>query len=209
MKKAADITSLISPIYFGDKYNVSPHCLMELSIVDWQRMKDNCIHLSGIKMITIEGRTEVYYSKIEYGKHVTVMKRKSISNDKSIKLKEVNISTKKVNYFIITTEKTAVLRDKLNLIIDATHQAENHQSSGKIFLCVCIYNHQKDRIGWTWGKDHYTAIDNSKPNMLIGDSKNFESTGKYYSYGNKGAFGMVDNTSVSQYVMKIPQLKHN
>ena len=76
MKKAADITSLISPIYFGDKYNVSPHCLMELSIVDWQRMKDNCVHLSGMKMITIEERTEVY-CKIEYGKHIKLTKRKS------------------------------------------------------------------------------------------------------------------------------------
>ena len=68
-------------------------------------MKDNCVHLSGMKMITMQGRTKVNYSKIEYGKHVTVMKRKIISNDKPIKLKEVNISTKKGNYFIITTEK--------------------------------------------------------------------------------------------------------
>ena len=65
-------------------------------------MKDSCVQLYGMKMITVEGRTEVYHSKIEYGKHVTVMKSKSISNDKSINLKEVNMSTKKVDYFIIT-----------------------------------------------------------------------------------------------------------
>ena len=102
-----------------------------------------------MEMLKIQGRTEVRYSKIENGIHVTVIKSKSITNDRTIKLKKVNISRNKDNYFIITTEKIAVIRDTRNLIIDATNQTEKHQSSRKIVLCVCSYNHQKDRTGWT------------------------------------------------------------
>ena len=56
--------------------------------------------------------------------------------------------------------------------------------------------------GWTWGNDHYAAVNSSKPNILSGNSNFFESRGKYYYYGNKGEFGMVDTTSVGQYMMK-------
>ena len=45
-------------------------------------------------------------------------------------------------------------------------------------------------------------MNGSKPNILTGHTTHFESTGKYYSYGNKGAFGIKNNSSVGQYVHK-------
>ena len=34
-------------------------------------------------------------------------------------------------------------------------------------------------------------------------SSHFGSTGEYYSFGNKGNFGMIDDSSVGQYACKI------
>ena len=45
-------------------------------------------------------------------------------------------------------------------------------------------------------------MNGSKPNILSGHTTHFDSTGKYYSYGNKRSFEMKKNSSVGQYVHK-------
>ena len=104
LKKQTYVSSLVVTIYFGDKYNGSPHCLMQLSMADWKRLKHHCIHLSGMIVTNNTGKREVYYNNIHYGKNIVITKRKITSNDVPIELKDVNLSTEKKNFFITTIE---------------------------------------------------------------------------------------------------------
>ena len=38
--------------------------------------------------------------------------------------------------------------------------------------------------------------------MITGSNKDVGSVGKYYSFGDKGSYTMIDNVSVGQYAIK-------
>ena len=50
-------------------------------------------------------------------------------------------------------------------------------------------------------------IRSHKSNTIKGSSKHHNSTGKYYSYGNKANFVIIDMSSISQYSEKQRSLK--
>ena len=65
------------------------------------------------------------------------------------------------------------------------------------------------QIGYTWGNEHFKAIKQSKPNIIGASMGHSGSEGHYYSYGNKGNFGIVDGSSVGQYVIEPYKNNHS
>ena len=47
-----------------------------------------------------------------------------------------------------------------------------------------------------------TAYTDYISKILTGNTTHFDSTDKHYSYGNKGNFGIINNTSIGQYMNK-------
>ena len=74
--------------------------------------------------------------------------------------------------------------------------------SGKLLLMYCIDEHQKHCTGWEWNETICDAIKASKNNIITKENNHNGSVGHYYSYGNRGNFGMVDGSSVGQYTYK-------
>ena len=71
-----------------------------------------------------------------------------MSNDATINLKEVNLSTKKENFFLITIDKYSIYNDRHNLFIDASSRINcddnedgKYVPSGKTILYICTYNY--------------------------------------------------------------------
>ena len=144
------------PAYVGNKYNRSPRFLTELSMTDWARIQNHYAHLSGMNMTNNDGRREVYYNNIKYRSNGVIMKRRTMSNDVFINLKEVNILTNKGNFFLITTDKDLICNARHNLFIDTSSRINYNDNedgkyvpSGKHKLCICTYNHQKSQTGGT------------------------------------------------------------
>ena len=65
-------------------------------------------------------KREVHYINIRYGKNIVIMSRETTSNETDIKLKDVNLSTKKYSYFLITTNKQSICNDGQNLVTDVS-----------------------------------------------------------------------------------------
>lgn len=58
----------------------APHCLMELSVKCYNRVKRNIIHVSGISILNgVQGDTQVpqqyWYSCVSYGKNINISKK--------------------------------------------------------------------------------------------------------------------------------------
>ena len=53
-----------------------------------------------------------------------------------------------------------------------------------------------------WGIDEANFLKKCKQNIIKGNSSHFGSTGKYYSFGNRANYALIDNSSVTQYVSK-------
>ena len=65
---------------FGELYKEAscvknPHCLVELSEVEWRRMKPNSITTNSKSIQIIDGKRIYHYNDIKYGKNVTTIKR--------------------------------------------------------------------------------------------------------------------------------------
>ena len=55
-----------------------------------------------------------------------------------------------------------------------------------------------------WNDEAAAKLKFAKNNVLMSSKgKHFDSTGEYYSFGNKGNFGMVNNSSVGIYCSKL------
>ena len=80
----------------------------------------------------------------------------------------------------------------------------NHYSpSGIVVIYLCKLQTHKRYTGWTWWQIHFHAINQNLPNIVDTKLSYFGSTGFYYSYGNKGNYGIKEHLSVGQYSIKI------
>ena len=76
----------------------------------------------------------------------------------------------------------------------------NTDLSGKVIIMACVYDDTKSSSP-CWQMIDYTSIKSCKPNILSGLSHH-GSVGYYASFGNKGSFDKVIDSSVGQYVTK-------
>ena len=206
--KLSDIDTIISPHYEYSNTN-SPHCLMELSDREWQRYKKSSILVSNRVISKDVGCDHIMYENVEYGSEVKSMKKRSISKGKSIWWEEINLTEMKSGILLITTMKKECINDQSIIIVDTCLRSKcndksdnKYKPSGIVVLLVCKLDRSHERTGRAWGKEHYIAIKQSKPNIIGSNMGHFGSEGHYYSHGNKGNFGIVDGSSVGQYVIK-------
>ena len=181
---------------------VDAHCLMELSQTEWKRWKDSSIHVSGRVEKLEMGTKHILYKNIKVGKKIEKMKKKSMCNGRLIWWEEINLAVMKHGLFLITTPKDELLAHTTVQIVDTVANSDNHKPSGVVVLLICRLDSLRDRTGWAWGYEHFKCMKESKPNIIGGSLEHFGSEGHYYSYGNKGNFGIVDGSSVGQYVNK-------
>ena len=71
-----------------------------------------------------------------------------------------------------------------------------------ILLCYCVHSQKQLQNRCEWGIEEYNIMKSSKRSVITKKNNHNESTGKYYSYGNKGSFDLVDGSSVSQYTYR-------
>ena len=182
----------------------SPHCVIELSSKTWQTLKDNSIHLEGMLTGKRNEKNVKWYSTYECGRNIKLCKKKGAGMPDNGSLKEIKISEMKKKFFIITCNKAEVIEEEVFIVDECAYNDENvnEKRSGVILLCICMHDHQKHTTGWEWGIGIYKTITASKNNVIKKKNNHHQSLGGFYSYGNRGNFGMVNGSSVGQYSHK-------
>ena len=188
---------------FGELYKEAsciknPHCLVELSEVEWRRMKPNSITTNSKSIQIIDGKRIYHYNDIKYGTNVNTIKRIKKKRGYTEHFLEIELRTMVSRYIIIVAPKSN-FADEANIIICNSSSAENYAPSGMLLLCLCV---DKTKSGVSWGQDHCNIVKASKRSVITSKITHNNSTGLYYSYGNKGNFGLINDSSVSQYTYK-------
>ena len=200
------LDKLIAPAYTNKRIN-NPHCIMELSLRYYSRIQKNTIHLSGYNVKTVNNLTEATYNIIKFGDNVKTMKKKSKqSGEQILYSKDIKLAEMKGKYVYITGDKKYYLHDPNIFYINTTARCDynnrndgKYKPSGVVVLCVITLNCQQQKTDWNWGKQHYDLVRKCKNDLMGGSASHYGSEGKYYSFGNKGNYGMKDNSSVGQY----------
>ena len=112
------------------------------------------------------------------------------------------------NYIIITMEKSeCTVAFNNTIIIDASYGAHSKKTnknrelkpSGAIVLCIAVIESRSKDHTNTWGEEEIHTLTQWKPNIVTKTTQHFGSSGLIYSFGNRGNFGMIDNSSITTY----------
>ena len=182
-----------------------PHTLIELSCNEYADMKANSIHVEGPCSGTCDGNVVQWYTKFTFGSNIIAANIKKAKMPNNGCLKDIKIGEMKGKYLIITCDKHEYEEDKSIYIIGSqwcNNEQYNREMSGKLILMYCIDDHQTHLTGWEWDKSILTAMKASKNNIITKANNHNGSMGSYFSYGNRGNFGMIDGSSVGQYTYK-------
>ena len=121
----------------------------------------------------------------------------------SVIWKEINLSQTKGGYVLITTSKHDLIDmiDKHSIIlIDSMEGCQNGKASNAkskildyVLLAVMQLDKTLDRLGFKWGREQYEIVKSCKKNIMTLVNNHHGSCGEYFSWGNKGNYGMKDN----------------
>ena len=197
-KATNDMYSELSSLYSSN--DKSPTTLMELTKKEYNRVKHNCIHLTGLS-ITKENPTTTLYSNVTYGKNLSVRNKKIDIGDYKW-YEEVNLIKTSKMFMMITGDKEECVQAFPNLFTYCTNLTvdKNYAMSGKIILMLGALPppHTCNQDVIVWSDDIHDIVHKCKENQL----KSYDhhaSKGYVYSFGNKPLYGRKQNSSVGVY----------
>ena len=105
----ASCISKIAPLY--NSQVKAPHCLMELSQRDYNRIKNNCIHVCGLSLIkdtstnTSNGAIMAHYNVVSYGCNVDIDEKNIDTSNVNQIYQYINLCKSKGNYIAMVGDK--------------------------------------------------------------------------------------------------------
>ena len=193
---------------FMDYNKGTPHVLFQFSQRQYQRLKDNCIHLT-------QGYKEddkIYYKSICYGDNVKKARRCRKVYGSEVKWSNILINQMKLNTLFITTsyEEICSRSDAANIVVlDGTTRCawndgedDAYSPSGRVVLGTFNISDIDECTEVSWGLQQKKILKKIKNNTINKTNNHNQSEGLYFSFGNKAFYGRVGNSSVSQYAIK-------
>ena len=174
----------------------TPHALMELSVTEHDRIRENCIHLKHLSLS--DNEKESKYGSIEFGNNIRTRRVELFCDKKKTICDEIYLACMKKKLILITIDKEEAIRLLPNLIV--TSSTYNSDPSGIVVLMLTVFKPINPNNKY-WNTDDYKKIKKCKPN-IIHSSNHHQSSGYYASFGNKGSFDKVVTSSVGQYTTK-------
>ena len=184
-----------------------PHCLVQLSKKEHDDLRNNSIHVEGIFM----ENGQVQYSEVTYiGSNIKLKKRTLNIDDKDINCHIINVTRLKKRVFCITTNVSNILKlQKDTIIIPSTsrydndmHEVSTAKEDGIVLLFYAMVPDTYMKYSMDMDYNFAENIKKVKDNIIKSANNHYQSQGLYYSFGNKGAFKIVNNSSVDQYAIK-------
>ena len=152
------------------------------------------------------------YDSVKFGKNVVKQKRKVARHGDLFWWSCFKLEQTQSRFIMITIDLDEIT-DEINngniFLMDGTSRSNwndgsdnKYSPSGKILLMLTKSCHPQPHIGIAWGEKHASFIKEIKSNTAVGAFQHNASRGNYYSFGNKGNFALIDDSSVSQYAIK-------
>ena len=200
-----DVTSKMNSLFTNNIK--SPLVLVELSCRQYQRYKNNCIHVTSPY---IEDN-KTYFKHVSYGEKVigNTVKRKFDSKPR-FHYKEIKCDSIKDRFVYITSELTELKCMFPNMEVIKSdvsrHIFEKDYISSGIIMIGMFMKKDINTVDCQGNKFDCTSLEmlkRCKPNIITKNGQHFGSEGYFYSFGNKGAYERNSTGStVGQYTTK-------
>ena len=178
------------------------HTLIELTHKQWYRMNTHAIILSDLVVDkSIKKQETTSFNNVLYSDDIKkYLKRcKCTSNGKTLHWKRPHLNN--LGYIIIVTHKDELEKMTSELTVISGGNKEE-EGSGYVILCLCKIRKQTNVSEYIWGDNEEKLLSSAKRNIITGHSSHYGSKGKYYSFGNRANYAIIDNSSITQYTSK-------
>ena len=185
----------------------APHCLMELSCKDYNRLKRNSITVCGLSIIrdtTINATndaTMTRYNSISYGENINISKKKIETGNGNENFQQINLSKSTGKFVLMLADKNECLKLIPNCYTFSSclcHSAGKNKAtsikiSGKLVLLIAALPTRgiPNRVEKIWNKSDFIIARKCKPNIM-NSFHHHGSIGNCYSFGNKGNYAIVE-----------------
>ena len=172
-------------------------------------MKQNSIHVTDIDSTN---KKWITYKTISYiGSRLNLSSKNLNLNNISNDVQVVNVCKSKKRFFSITTTVKDVLSGNPDTILlpstarykDNQHEVATFDNNGTVLLYYAILPKKSKKHNMQFDYDFAKNIKKVKNSTIKKGADHNGSTGLYYSFGNKGSYEMVNNSSVGQYSTKV------
>ena len=164
-------------------------------------------------MAIIPGKdNKLEYSTIKLGKDIVMRRKKCTSSGRCMQWKSLLLQNVTNGFMVVVGYKHEFLDSNPDLIVvdgsnqqlldDNINDVTAYKPSGIVVLCLMKLEREQIHSQYLWGLNDAVNIKKCKTNIITGHSTHFGSTGKYYSFGNRANYGMIDKSSITQYVLK-------
>ena len=86
------------------------------------------------------------------------------------------------------------------LLLDSVNDHTEYKPLGSIMLCMAKLEREKIFSQYSWGSKDVFTIKKCKSNIITRHSTHVGSTSNYYSFGKQANYGLVDKSSLTQFV---------
>ena len=187
------------------------HSLIELSERQWNRLQNRSILLT--EMVTHQGKNNrVEYKKYELGAELSFRRKKGKSSSVNMQWRTPMLANSNGKCMLIVGKKTGILSSNPDVIVvDGSNQEllmnnvndhSEYKPSGIVVLCMVKLEREKIDLQYLWGLKDAMNIKKWKSNIITGHSTHFGSRDNYYSFGNQANYGLIDKSSLTQFVHK-------
>ena len=187
------------------------HSVIELSDKQWSRFQSRSILVGD--MSSIPGKdNKIEYNNIQLGKDIILRRKKCISSGKHIQWKGTSLENASNGFMAVVGYKHEFIDSNPDLIVvdgsnqelleDNMNDVTAYKPSGIVVLCLMKLEREQIHSQYLWGPNDAINVKKCKTNIITGHSTHFGSTGKYYSFGNRANYGMIDKSSITQFVHK-------
>ena len=188
----------------------TPHGLIELSCKQWSRISHNSIILDKICIhVKVNGSKCITYESIDLGDGIKMNHEKVLSNKKTIHWKQILVIRMKHNFVAIITRKENIVFQNDFILIFSTNNNGVLDSKYVVKKCIwygffmsCKVQIITEKNIYKWGKMKSLMLQMCKRNVINVAFSRHGSAGKYYCYGNKANYRIIEKSSVTRYFHK-------
>ena len=108
-----------------------------------------------------------------------------------------------------TSDLHAMLYSHNIVLVDSTEGCSKDRGlndksklSGIVLLAVIHLNKYRKRYGQCWERKHFDIVSSCKDNIIIPSNSHYQSSGYYFSWGNRANYKTEDKSSITQYTFK-------
>ena len=186
-----------------------PHCLIELSASEFKQFQSNSIILTDLKLIEDEESHNIrpVFVNMTFGINIKKVQSNFQDDRNNNKTWRLDIDRMKSQYCFMLAKVEECIKIFPNMFMHASNMKTNREGrknrringSGYTVLFLGMFHDKVNYENTLWEPLHVAALKRCKPNINSSVNAHFGSVGYYASFGNKGNYAVIDNSSVSQY----------